>query len=337
MKKIISILSIFVAMGYQSQANENNTEVVDSVIVNYGKKSKIILHSDKIPGRALLNEVDGILKDLKATDENGNNRLRDTTLTLTREAGQIRVVVKENAPESPQVEDARSSDKNWNGSEKSRRYENRDKWWYDHDVDDFFDNMRVKFPLYIGFTNYAQSPNDPLQNITTFKSLNFMFGVHVVTNLSGNQRGGWSLRWGAEYSNNSLRMTDNGIVSKGANGVVFSNPSPLNVTNSRLSVTYLSIPLILRANFQKGPFKYISFGGYAGIRTGTNTIVCSENPTREVYEYTDYNVNDFRYGVRAELGLRGFLSLYGQYDLNPLFQKGKGPELNLISFGVKIF
>jgi hypothetical protein len=43
--------------------------------------------------------------------------------------------------------------------------------------------------------------------------------------------------------------------------------------------------------------------------------------------------NNFRYGGRVEIGIADF-NMFFNYDLNDVFESGKGPELNAISFGL---
>ena len=46
-------------------------------------------------------------------------------------------------------------------------------------------------------------------------------------------------------------------------------------------------------------------------------------------------MNTFRYGLTARVGL-GFIRFYANYDLVPLFQKDRGPELYPVSVGITI-
>jgi hypothetical protein len=44
-------------------------------------------------------------------------------------------------------------------------------------------------------------------------------------------------------------------------------------------------------------------------------------------------VNNVRYGLRSEIGV-GSVTMFFNYDLNDLFEPGKGPELQAMSFGI---
>jgi hypothetical protein len=338
MKKIVITLALMVG-SLMSQANtETDVPEVqsykDSVIVNY-KRSKMVLHADKIASQDLLKEVDDLLKTLKKTDNGGNDLLKDTTLVVNRNGNEIRVVSQSNAPErSVETARERGGYEDWKKERDRRRWKDRN-WNSDFDFDDVFDEIPIRIPVYWGFTNFAPASSDPLLGLNTWASRNFQIGLMWEPSIA--KRRTWTVRWGFEYSNFSLRFSENPIISKATNRVEFTRASGVQVSNSRLSVNYWNAVMMLRRNFKSGGLRYFSFGGYAGLRGGTNTILCTENPERVTYEYTDYHLNDFRYGVRMEIGIRRFIGIYAQYDLNKLFKDNRGPELNLISFGIKIF
>ena len=79
----------------------------------------------------------------------------------------------------------------------------------------------------------------------------------------------------------------------------------------------------------------IGAGMYAGYRLGSRAkYVFREDDDRErVKDRTNFYVNNWRYGVRFQVGYRG-LDLFANYDLNELFVEGRGPELNAFSFGI---
>ena len=47
----------------------------------------------------------------------------------------------------------------------------------------------------------------------------------------------------------------------------------------------------------------------------------------------NFYLNNFRYGLKLQLGTQG-IEFFTAYDLNPLFAKGKGPDLHAITFGI---
>ena len=85
----------------------------------------------------------------------------------------------------------------------------------------------------------------------------------------------------------------------------------------------------------KGEGFRIGGGVYAGYRLGSRAKYVSkeDNERQRVKDRTNFYVNNWRYGVRVQLGIDG-IDLFANYDLNELFIAGRGPELNAFSFGI---
>ena len=49
-----------------------------------------------------------------------------------------------------------------------------------------------------------------------------------------------------------------------------------------------------------------------------------------------YSLNNFRYGLTAEVDFRNAPTFFVNYDLNPLFRAGQGPQVRGLSFGVRL-
>ena len=78
----------------------------------------------------------------------------------------------------------------------------------------------------------------------------------------------------------------------------------------------------------------IAVGPYAGYRIGSYTKVVFDNGAKQKDRTrNNYYLSNLRYGIRAQLGWNG-TDLFFNYDMNTLFEEGKGPELNPFSFGI---
>jgi len=79
----------------------------------------------------------------------------------------------------------------------------------------------------------------------------------------------------------------------------------------------------------------IGAGGYAGYRLASYTkYVTEEDGDKDKDKDKDsYFLNDFRYGVRLQIGYRNF-DVFVNYDLNELFVEDRGPQVNAFSFGI---
>lgn len=106
-------------------------------------------------------------------------------------------------------------------------------------------------------------------------------------------------------------------------------PNITGERKSQLVTNYIDIPVELR--FTSNPsdpnraFK-IGFGGRIGYLYDAFTKMKYKPAGEEVKQLKDkqnFNLNRFRYGVYGRLGLGNF-SLFGYYNLTPLFEEGKG-------------
>lgn len=141
----------------------------------------------------------------------------------------------------------------------------------------------------------------------------------------------------------NFKFEDAGIVAvKTPDGLDFvdytevidvANADPIK---SKISASYATLSVVPTILTNNGKFR-IGFGAYAGYRLGGRGKFVYEEDGNKEKEFTKSNmyVENFRYGIRPEIGV-GEVTLFFNYDMNPLFQEGKGPELQAMSFGVRI-
>jgi len=82
----------------------------------------------------------------------------------------------------------------------------------------------------------------------------------------------------------------------------------------------------------------IGGGAYAGYRLWSRTKVkYTENGSKQKDRSTsNFYLNDFRYGVRGQIGIGGF-DVFFMYDLNEMFQANSGgPVLSRYQFGITL-
>lgn len=154
-------------------------------------------------------------------------------------------------------------------------------------------------------------------------------------------------KYGLSLQYNGLKPTDNRYFVKSGDITsleVFSE----DLKKSKLRFTNLVVPVF----FEFGPskkiegedyFRYstsrkfkVGIGAYGGLRIGTKQkLKYKVDGDREKDKIkSDFNASDFVYGVSGYIGVGG-ISLYGKYDLNPLF-KSPNAKQNNISLGLRI-
>lgn len=109
---------------------------------------------------------------------------------------------------------------------------------------------------------------------------------------------------------------------------------------NRLRNTYLQVPLLLEFNTSNDPEKtfHIAVGVIGQYRIAARTKQILEDNDNFEYKKTrkdGYNMAPFAAKAHVNLGYRGW-TLYGEYNLTPLFQNGKGPELYPFTVGIRL-
>jgi len=148
---------------------------------------------------------------------------------------------------------------------------------------------------------------------------------------------------------------DQYFIQKGTDMVEFNPlPSEYSGLKSKLTASYINasfVPLfdfsrnkqkiksyesrsIKIENYKKQGFK-IGVGVYVGYRLHSHSkIKFRRNGDNDIAkEFSSLYVSNWRYGVRMRVGIKS-LDLFFNYDLNELFNEGRGPELNAFSFGI---
>lgn len=108
-----------------------------------------------------------------------------------------------------------------------------------------------------------------------------------------------------------------------------------NLRKSQLITNFVDVPIELR--FTSNPsdpgraFK-LSIGGRIGyMYDAFSKLKYREaGETKQLKDKQNWNLNRFRYGVSARLGIGNF-SLFGYYNLTPLFEEGEGLHENEIA------
>lgn len=140
---------------------------------------------------------------------------------------------------------------------------------------------------------------------------------------------------GLEFNN---YFFDNDNTIREANDFVVGDSLDGKVSKSKLTTTYLKVPLILEVQFPhtiRARRVFISAGVVGGLKLGSHTkVVYKQNGGKNKDKNRDdFNINPFRYGLTARLGY-GSVSVFGDYYLTPIFVKDKGPELNPFTIGL---
>lgn len=121
--------------------------------------------------------------------------------------------------------------------------------------------------------------------------------------------------------------------------VLMAYADPLVSTiRSKLTVSYLNIPLLLEFNTdgtESSSGFHFGVGGYGGVRVGSHTkVVINDRGDKDKFKSDgSYHLNPFRYGVMLRMGWNK-IHLSANYALSEMFEEGEGPAVYPVEFGI---
>jgi Outer membrane protein beta-barrel domain len=195
-------------------------------------------------------------------------------------------------------------------------------------------NVLLGLNTLTGSSGQAYNADD--YTLRPFGSRYFAFGWTKSANITNGPNARLKISLGVNVSWYNFMLDNNNVWTKGPTNVLLV-PSPIGLKKSKLTVSYIDVPLIPYIAFKKGKFiEYIGAGGYVGYRMGSHTKTKAENGRKKDHVTNNFYLNDFRYGLTFQLGLNNFPDLFVNYDLNPLFKNNKGPGVSGLSFGIRL-
>lgn len=229
--------------------------------------------------------------------------------------------------------------------------ESRGREYEDEDDDKVMTIRRVRryssprkgFNVSLGLNAYAQNqpqaynPDD--YDLRPFGSRYISFGYVKSATLARGKAAGLHLDFGLDVAWNNLMFEGNNTIEKGNTAVSFplvlnSEGREVDLRKSKLTIPYVNFSLMPTVSFPNAIISYISAGGYLGYRLGGYAKTKLADGKKD-HVRSNYYLNDLRYGAALELGIRHFPDFFVHYDLNPLFQTDRGPEVRMINFGIR--
>lgn len=300
---------------------------------------------------------------LQITDDSGTRFLKDTTIQLND--SRVKYYADEDIDEDENINtgsidiringndnDGDDYDQSWrSGSDRGRSY-GRDRgrsFGRDRGNSMVFD---------LGLNNWLEDGDFPDQNNQPYAVKPFGSWYVAIRSVQKTPVGGaFFINWGAgiswynwKFENADARVVKNDTQTD----FVLNTASNVSGIKSKLGATYLNVEFIPMLDFSYGRRKAkdidagnvritrykkrgvrIGLGGYAGYRIASwSKFVFEEDGDRDKSkEKSNYFLNNVRYGVRAQFGIKG-MDFFANYDLNEVFSAGNGPKLNAVSFGV---
>ena len=323
--------------------------VKDTVVINFGNNSKIMILVDNPEELKKISEFDinAMLEDLRISidsmddneqylrieDETGENYLRDTSIVVSK-------------PEKTDIRQIKESIKEEVVDELRNEFESKDR-----DKNYNYRRTRHYFNLELGMNNYLQDGKFPDAN-------NELYSVKPwgswYVGMNGTNRtqisGPFFLDWGAGISWYSFKHQNFSTrIEKGETEVIYyDDPEVPNPIKSKLAMTHLNIHLVPLLHFGKSGRKKdifhwdyydsgfrIGIGGYLGyrIQSWTKYTWREDDNKKKDHNHSNYYLNNLRYGLKFVVGYRA-IDLFVNYDISKLYIEDRGPGLNSFSFGI---
>lgn len=364
MKKLLKIVLLFVICSFTSMSSTYAKEVFkDSIIVTFGDKTRLIIYGDdkqeleqllKYDLNALLSDLavrlDTISEDTRLyVDElEGDKYLKVKTEKeglviglrgIRYKKGDIDVLV---GSRSSHVRLKASKVKN--DSLTSSPVSGTDDKITVKKIYTYA-SPRKGFHLDLGLDAYGYNQtkgyNSSDYNLRPLGSRYISIGAVASAPLVRKEKAGLHLDLGVDFSWYNLMFEGNNTVVKESQALSFPvllspDGDEIALKKSKLTVPYVNLSLMPTLNLRKAFISHISAGVYGGYRLGGYTKTKrSDNGDKERIK-GGYFLNDWRYGLSAEIGIRHFVDFFFNYDLNALYQDGRGPEVRMISFGIRL-
>lgn len=154
----------------------------------------------------------------------------------------------------------------------------------------------------------------------------------------GTQFAGLVTGMGFEFNN---YFFDNDLtIEEAGDEIAVVDLSSLDPGKSKLTTTWLRVPLILEIQFP-GIFRhqraFVSAGVVGALKLGAHTKVVYKvgNDKKKDKNSDDFNINPFRYGLTMRIGY-GNSNVFFDYYFTPFFTDNKGPVLNPFSVGLSL-
>ncbi|QSE96023.1 hypothetical protein [Fulvivirga lutea] len=348
MFRFTSILIIFFVLIGQTAFGQNKP---DTLIINAGQ-SKLIF---------IINSPED-LKEFEKYDLNAV--LKNLKLKLTSDS----VLVSENTNEAIKKDTTVVvADNEW------REQDNDDDRWRNKEDDswrgDYSSTSKVKkrgagstrhlINFDLGTNNYLSDGKFPEESDAQYAVRpwgSWYVGINSI--YQTNVKGRFYIEWGPGISWYNFKFQDDRTRITEVDGVTTFIQDPdltRDYKKSKLTASFINFTAVPMFQFgQKRERRSSNFsslsnwnkinigrsyggfrmgvGGYAGFRLGSHSKVKLEGGDKDK-ERDNFNLNNFRYGVRVQMGFRG-TDLFFNYDMNELFTEDKGPKLNAFSFGI---
>ena len=307
----------------------------DSLVIRFANRTRLVIYApDKAAIQSLssydLNkivremgmELDSVPTGKTAVLRDGDRYLKDTVLVVKRKKNGITITINGSG-------DTTKSDSARNHRDYVRSSVRKGVNSWKRSID-----FQIGLNTWIKPTSQALGGGSSSPDLLPLGSRYFAVAFSQRPTLVDGKRTKLSLYYAAEASWNNFMFQDDLQVQKGPVNVLF-NVAPEPLKKSKLTTFALQLPVVPRLSFYNSSGRkvfHIGLGGFIGYRLDSYTKIKQQDDDKN-REHGNFYLNDLRYGLVGHLGIVE-TNLFVKYDLNPVFQAGKGPDVRALSFGI---
>jgi hypothetical protein len=345
MKKIFLLLA-FLGLVQVSMATEHSDQLLnakhlvlkDSVVIEFGKAGRIVIMVESTEDfeKLKLMNINQIISELGIKENKASGEV--TLVEIHKKNGSVSEVVRvsENGAETEVrvgrmrvLVDESSGDTKVKFETDAKKEDNS--------------SFKTNFTLDLGVNNFLQKGIFPTsdQPYATKGWGSWNVGLNSMGSLRLSEALRWNFGLAFQWYNFKFENRDFQAL-RGQDQISFVERTDVTGVKSKLSASYLTAMTLLEVTLGKNKDKGLTLaaGPYIGYRLGGRSKFVYEESGRAIDRTEKINtglyLENLRYGFRGELGFGKNVTFFSTYDLNELFQEGKGPALNPITFGIKL-
>ncbi|WP_245877969.1 hypothetical protein [Spirosoma fluviale] len=336
--RIHKLIMLVLAIPMFASAGTRSTHPTDSLVIRFANRTRLVIYApDKAAIQALssydLNKIvremgmklDSVPDGKTAISKDGGQFLKDTVLVVTKKKDGVTIVI--NNTGDTLTNPSRKTDKQDEDYQRAKRRKN--------------DRNRSSFDygLSIGLNNFIQQSSSPAYpednyDLRPIGSRYVALSMGAMPTLIRGKYASLKLYYGVEVAWNNFMFQGDNIAEKTPTGVAFPDAGR-DLQKSKLTVCTIGVPVVPRVTFYNSDGRkicHLGVGGYVNYRLDSYRKIKEADGSKD-RRHSDYYLNNYRYGLMAHLGLRS-LDFFVKYDLNPLFQAEKGPDVRTLTFGI---
>ncbi|QJW92451.1 hypothetical protein HNV11_21900 [Spirosoma taeanense] len=312
----------------------------DSLVIRFANRTRLVIYApDKAGIQALSNydlnkivremsmQLDSVPGGQHAISRDGGRYLKDTVLVVTKKKDGITIVI--NGADKTKVDSTKKQSSDSNNDRDYQRAK-RQKKDNGHNID---------YSISIGLNNFIQRGQLPAYpedsyDLRPIGSRYVALAIGAMPTIIRGRYASLKLYYGAEVAWNNFMFDGNNIAEQTPAGIAFPDAGR-DLQKSKLTICTIGIPVVPRITFYNSDGRkicHLGVGGYVNYRLDSYRKIKEADGNRDRRHF-NFDLNDYRYGLMAHLGIKS-ANFFVKYDLSPLFEPGKGPDVRTVSFGI---